>query len=106
MKTVPLSEFYDSLKKEICKEIERVFLKHGEVLSDTLNDFLETAEITNHLSMREFFEQLMSFLCFPMNCQKIVLIIDEFDAIPQAAVRGFLHSLRYIYLSDALRCPT
>ena len=100
-----LSEFYDSLKKEICKEIERVFLKRGEVLSDTLNDFLETAEITNHLSMREFFEQLMSFLCFPMNCQKIVLIIDEFDAIPQAAVRGFLHSLRYIYLSDALQCP-
>ena len=33
------------------------------------------------------------------------MIIDEFDGIPQAAVKGFLHSLRYIYLSDELLCP-
>ena len=38
--------------------------------------------------------------------KKVVLIIDEFDAIPPDAVRGFLHSLRYIYLDQSSpRCP-
>ena len=40
------------------------------------------------------------------NSQRVVLIIDEFDAIPPDAVRGFLHSLRYIYLDQSSpRCP-
>ena len=34
-----------------------------------------------------------------------MLLIDEFDAIPQAAVKGFLRSLRHIYLSGRTRCP-
>ena len=45
-----------------------------------------------------------------MNCtigikQKVVLLIDEFDAIPRDAVTGFLRSLRHIYLSGKTRCP-
>ena len=56
--------------------------------------------------MRNFFHQLPRFLTHPDNGQKIVLIIDEFDAIPPDAVRGFLHSLRYIYLDNSrVRCP-
>ena len=51
--------------------------------------------------MRMFFEELASFL----KNQKIVLIIDEFDAIPRDAVNGFLRSLRRIYLSGRTRCP-
>ena len=31
--------------------------------------------------------------------------MTSFDGIPQAAVGNFLHSLRHIYLSDALLCP-
>ena len=51
--------------------------------------------------MRNFFQQLAGFLP-----HKVVLIIDEFDAIPRDAVRGFLHSLRYIYLDQSSpRCP-
>ena len=56
--------------------------------------------------MRNFFQQLPRFLTHPDNGQKVVLIIDEFDAIPPDAVRGFLHSLRYIYLDQSeVRCP-
>ena len=33
------------------------------------------------------------------------MIIDEFDSIPRDAIRGFLHSLRQIYLSGRTRCP-
>ena len=98
------SEFYESLNKEICKEIRRVFQKRGETPSEAFCHFLAAAKITNHLSMREFFEQLEPFLNYPKNWQQVVVIIDEFDAIPQAAVRSFLHSLRRIYLSDEPRC--
>ena len=34
-----------------------------------------------------------------------MLTIDEFDAIPRAALKGLLRSLRYIYLSGQIRCP-
>jgi hypothetical protein len=52
--------------------------------------------------MRGFFEQLAGHL----KNQRIVVIIDEFDGIPQAAVSDFLYSLRRIYLSlTQNRCP-
>ena len=36
----------------------------------------------------------------------VVLIIDEFDGIPEDAVNGFLHALRHIYITRSVpRCP-
>ena len=67
-----------------------------------LTDFLQNAEITDHLSMGRFFRRFSSFL----GDRRVVLIIDEFDGIPKEAVRGFLHSLRRIYVSNPIsRCP-
>ena len=98
--------FYGYLIKDIHREIERVFEKRNATPSETLNQFFDDTEVTDHLSMRNFFEQLPHFLTHPDNGQKVVLIIDEFDAIPPDAVRGFLHSLRYIYLGQSeVRCP-
>ena len=38
--------------------------------------------------------------------ERKVPFIDEFDGIPKEAVRGFLHSLRRIYVSNPIsRCP-
>lgn len=88
-------EFYQSLCREICREIQKVFRVHGEQISSELDNFLVNAQITNHLSMREFFEQ---FTLFAEN-QRVVLIIDEFDGIPRDALNGFLRSLRRIYLT-------
>ena len=93
--------FYRSLCKEICKEIKSIFQKRGKSPSDALNKFLANAQITEPISMREFFEYLGGLL----ENQRFVMIIDEFDAIPQDALRGFLHSLRQIYLSGRERCP-
>ncbi len=101
-----VSNFYASLDREMCKEIERVFQRRGEIPSKALSQFLVDTKIIDNASMRVFFEHFISFLNSQFGSkQKIVLIIDEFDAIPQAAVKGFLHSLRYIYLSDELQCP-
>ena len=95
------ADFYTHCYQDIRQEIEAVFQKREEVLSETLRQFLDTVEIDDHVSIRRFFEGLASFL----KNQKVVLIIDEFDGIPQGAVKGFLRSLRRIYLSGRARCP-
>ena len=91
------SDFYKSLYKRIYKEIKTVFQKRRHVPSETLKQFLEETELTDHIAMMEFFEQLAEFL----GDEKIILIIDEFDGIPRAVVNGFLHSLRHIYVHGA-----
>ena len=93
--------FYSSLCEEICKQIKSVCQKRQENPPDKLNRFLANAEITEHISMRRFFEDVGSLL----ENQRFVMIIDEFDGIPRDAIRGFLHSLRQIYLSGRTRCP-
>ena len=101
-KNLSIADFYEDLYENIREEIETVFQKRGHLLSEMLSQFLESTQITNHLSMRRFFSRLSSLL----KDQRFVIIIDEFDGIPQAAVSDFLHSLRRIYLSDAdSRCP-
>ena len=92
------AEFYDSLCREICKEIQRVFRGRGEQLSSELSDFLANAQMTNHISMREFFEQ---FATLEEN-QQVILIVDEFDGIPREALNGFLRSLRPIHQKSSL----
>ena len=96
-----LSAFYSHLYKKICQEIENVFQKRGRILPDTLKQFLANTVLTDHVSMMDFFEYLANFL----EKQRVVLIIDEFDGIPQAAVRGFLNALRHIYIAGKPRCP-
>ena len=98
--------FYGSLFKDIREKIERVIESRGSTLPETLNQFLDNTDVTDHFSMRTFFQQLVRLLPAHENLQKVVIIIDEFDAIPPDAVRGFLHSLRYIYLDHSrMRCP-
>ena len=87
-------DFYDSLYQRICREISRVFRKRQGAPSEALRQFLEDTKLTDHVAMMEFFEQLAEFL----EDERITLIIDEFDGIPRDAVKGFLHSLRHIYV--------
>ena len=101
-----VANFYASFYRRLREEIENVFEKRGTTPSKALIQFLDNTEVTNQVSMMEFFKQLVNFLPQHDNSQKVVLIIDEFDAIPRDAVRGFLHSLRYIYLDQSdVRCP-
>ena len=92
---IPPADFYHSLCEEICKEIRKVFRERRKQLPQELDTFLTNAQITNHISMREFFEQ---FTTLAEN-QRVVLIIDKFDGIPRDAINGFLRSLRRIYLT-------
>ena len=94
-------DFYAYFYTDVRKEIEAVFQRRGEVPSETLRQFLDDVKIIDHVSMRMFFQELASFL----KNQKVTLLIDEFDAIPRDAIKGFLRSLRRIYLSGRTRCP-
>ena len=96
------SVFYTGLYEDLLEAIENVFARRGEVFSEALTDFLENVEIADHLSMQRFFRNLSKRL----GNQRVILIIDEFDGIPKEAVRGFLHALRRIYVSNSpSRCP-
>lgn len=102
----PAPDFYVSFYKRLCEQIEWVFERRGTAPSKALNQFLDDTEVTDQVTMVECFKQLIRFLPDHGNFPKVILIIDEFDAIPPEAVRGFLHSLRYIYLDTSNpRCP-
>ena len=92
---VSISDFYDYLREDICKEILKVFQRRNREPSETFTQFLETAKLTDHISMMRFFEQLVKLL----KGHRIVLVIDEFDGIPIDAVSDFLYSLRHTYIS-------
>lgn len=94
--------FYPSLCREICRHITDTLQKRKKNPSDELLHFMENARIINSVSMREFFENLGALL----QNQRFTIIIDEFDGIPSDALRGFLHTLRQIYLSNIkIKCP-
>ena len=124
------AEFYADFHQYILMEIEDMFQKRGIEPTATLSEFLTQAQITNHLSMGRFFDKLTRLLsqqaadaplqgtgirsaesaeinggiAAPPRFPRIVLIIDEFDGIPPAAAKGFLHTLRRIYLTRGERC--
>ena len=93
------AEFYTYLSKGIRSQIEGVFQKQGSIPS--LSQFLDATPLTNHISMVDFFRELQRLL----QNRRIVLMIDEFDGIPQSALSDFLYALHLIYLSDEPRCP-
>ena len=110
MRNAAPATFYDRLYYQINMQIESVFQKRDEVPSDTLAQFLANTQLTDDFSMMMFFRQLVGMLNSDFRNQglastKVVLLIDEFDGIPQTVVSDFLYSLRQIYLSDEMHCP-
>ena len=72
------SAFYGGLTGDMREKIVDVFQERGEALPEALTDLLETTHLTNQLSLRQFLKALGKVL----EDRRVVLIIDEFDAIP------------------------
>ena len=100
-KNTSVTDFYDNLYHDICEEIENLFQRRGGTPPEALIQLLADTQLTNPHAMRRFFRHLDRLL----TPQKFVLIIDEFDGIPQVALSDFLHTLRHIYISGKPRCP-
>ena len=110
MRSAGTDIFYERLFYIIQRQIKYVFRKRGGVPSEALTQFLENTTLTDHFSMEVFFENLESFLDSDAHrdvppFKRVVLLIDEFDGIPQTVVSDFLYTLRQIYLSDEMHCP-
>ena len=103
-KNLSAPDFYEAFCKRVHKEILHVFRKREGDPDEELTRFLSTAKFTNHISMMDFFEAFSSFLEHRAEGGRVVLVIDEFDGIPQAVLSDFLHSLRDVYLSGERRC--
>ena len=102
--------FYEHLYYMIHLQIQSVFQAHGRAPSEALTQFLANTTLTDHLSMIRFFGHLGSVLDSDSHQQtqpfkRVLLLIDEFDGIPQVVLSDFLYSLRQIYLSDEMQCP-
>ena len=100
-KNTSVTDFYGNLYHDICEEIENLFQRRGRTPPEALSRFLADTQLTNPHAMRRFFRHLDRLI----TPQKFVLIIDEFDGIPQAALSDFLHTLRHIYIAGKPRCP-
>ncbi len=110
MRDASTETFYDRLYQMVCIQIESVFKKHGGVPSEPLKQLLEDTTLTDEFSMMMFFRDLSSLLDSDSHkhvtaFKRVVLLIDEFDGIPQDVVSNFLYTLRHIYLSDEFQCP-
>lgn len=108
-KNLSATDFYNYFYKRSCTAIGNVCHQRGVPLSIALEDFLNRASVTDHVSMLEFFEQLPNHLPGADTAgatPKLVLIIDEFDGIPHLVLSDFLYTLRQIYHTPAeVRCP-
>ena len=76
-------EFYTYVSKGIQSQLESVSREREHIPS--LSQFLETFQLTNHISMIDVFRDLQALL----HNQRLVLMIDEFDGIPQSALSDF-----------------
>ena len=102
------SVFYDELYYMIRMQLTNILQQQDYISLVNIDQQLENTKITDHLSMVRFFQQLQSWLDTESQTQnkvRVVLLIDEFDGIPQAVVSDFLYALRQIYLSGEMKCP-
>lgn len=100
-KNTSVVNFYENLCEDIREEIHNTFQQRGVLISEALSQLLRNTQLTDHHAMRRFFRNLARLLS-PQRC---IIIIDEFDGIPQAALSDFLHTLRHIYIAGKPRCP-
>ena len=110
MRNAAPDTFYERLYYIIQRQIKHVFHKREGAPSEALTQFLENTTLTDHFSVMMFFQQLTDFLDSDdhkdvPSFKRVVLLIDEFDGIPQTVVSDFLYTLRQIYLSDEMHCP-
>lgn len=85
--------FYHVIQKELYKRlINRLELVDCPYLK-SIQDFLNTHQIKNHIDFNELFEELNVLI----KRKKIVIFIDEFDGIPQHEIVPFLMTLRDLY---------
>ncbi|HLP46767.1 MAG TPA: AAA family ATPase, partial [Candidatus Kapabacteria bacterium] len=92
-KNLDKDSFYSLVEENLYGQlINRLREVHCEK-AEAVNQFLESHRLTDHISLRMFFNNLNRILQF----KKIVIFIDEFDGIPLHELENFLNALRTLY---------
>ena len=92
-KNIDSKRFYQLIQRDIYEQlIDRLDYVNCPRL-DAVKVYLNSHNISDHTSFREFFEELNRMVQF----KKIVIFIDEFDGIPLRELENFLTTLRELY---------
>ncbi|MCP4691247.1 MAG: hypothetical protein GY859_24590 [Desulfobacterales bacterium] len=91
-KDLDKSRFYQLVQKYLYRGL----ITRLEAIKCPVKDtrtFLDSHPLTDHISIRELFEELNQRI----QSKKIVIFIDEFDGIPEGELENFLTALRQLY---------
>jgi len=92
-KTLDKHRFYQQVQKDLYTQLINRLDAVNCPKMDVVRAYLETHNLTDHISFAELFEQLNQIVAF----KKIVIFIDEFDGIPVNELENFLTTLRELY---------
>ncbi len=92
-KNLEKTDFYSLIEKNLYEQLINRLKEVNCEKVESVNRFLKSHHITDHISLRMFFNELNRILQF----KKIVIFIDEFDGIPLIELENFLNALRTLY---------
>ncbi|MCP5108680.1 MAG: hypothetical protein GY950_35165, partial [bacterium] len=87
------TKFYGLLEETLYRQLLNRLREVQCDKTDTIEQFLNSMHLTDHISFSRLFEELNRIIQF----KKIVIFIDEFDGIPLSELGNFLMALRDLY---------
>jgi len=92
-KNLDKQRFYNLIQKDFYSQLTDRLVAVNCPKLDIIRAYLDSHNITDHISFCELFEELNRIIEF----KKIVIFIDEFDGIPNNELENFLTTLRDLY---------
>jgi len=93
-KKLDKSQFYSEIEKYLYSQLITRLKQVNCEKTEAVHQFLNQHHLTNNISFKSLFEELNRIIQF----KKIIVLIDEFDGIPQIELEAFLTTLRELYL--------
>jgi hypothetical protein len=88
------AQFYAEIQNYLYEQLISRLSQVNCEKTETVRQFLNQHQLTNHISFKLLFQELNRII----QLKKIVVLIDEFDGIPQDELENFLTTLRELYL--------
>jgi len=93
-KKLDKDRFYSLVEKYLYEQLINRLKEVNCEKIETIQQFITRHHFTDHISIRELFEELNRVIQY----KKLVIFIDEFDGIPSSELENFLTTLRELYI--------
>lgn len=90
-----VEQFLQGFMLDLQRGLKDLFIQRASGYPDNVKQIFARSDSTNFFELRELFVELHAAL----GGDRLVLIIDEFDGTPQAAISPLLQTWRQIYLN-------